>query len=96
MRFFHTRSRLLKHLHDERSEICLVNTLLTLPVRSAEEIDDDNWEQWQLEAAARGKREQITYAEQVFSQAFGPSRKLLVPMDVKRRSRSLVFDMALR
>ena len=87
---------MLKHLHDEKSEICLVNTLLTLPVRSAEEVEDDNWRQWELEAEARSRREQITYAEQVFGQAFGPTRKLLVPLDVRRRSRSLVFDMALR
>ena len=96
MRYFHNRSRLLKHLHDQRSEICLINTLLTLPVRSADDIEDDNRRQWELEADARKHRERIDYAEQVFEKAFGPSRKLPVPLDVCRVSRSPGFDMALK
>ena len=78
LRNFHTRERLVEHLH-KASPICLMNTLLFHPRLDADVIASADAEQRARGVAARARLENPSYAEQIARQGFGPLEVFLVP-----------------
>ena len=94
LRNFHTRTRLLDHLH-KKSEICFLNVLLRLEPLSQREVEKADYVQWKSENDYRKRGVNKAYAECLVSQMYGPMQIIVVPNEHSRKSRYPLFFMAL-
>ena len=95
LRDFHSRERLVDHLH-KASPICLLNTLLFLPRLNDDFIVAADKAQRERGTAARARGVDPTYAQQIVRQKFGPWQTFLIPMGHSRESRYPLFEKALK
>ena len=95
LRNFHSRERCIEHVH-KASPICLMNTLLFLPRLSPDVIAKADEEQKARGMAARARRENPVYAQQIVRQGFGPVQPFIIPIGHSRESRFKMFSDALK
>ena len=94
LRHFHTRTRLLDHLH-KKSEICFLNVMLRLAPLTQREIEQADYVQWKSENDYRKRGLNKAHAESMVSQMFGPMQVIVVPKEHSRKNRYPLFFMAL-
>ena len=85
MRQYPSRTKLLRHLH-EKMEVCLVNTILTMPKLSEDVVAEADRVQAAAEAKARAAGEHHAYTQALCGQRFGPMRRIWIPNGHPRRS----------
>ena len=92
MRRFACRSKVMAHLHEAKgTQICVVNTLLSLLLLTDQEEVEANAQQAADEAACTKPAERRDYTTALVEQSCGPLTKFLVPLDCKRSSRYSMF-----
>ena len=94
LRKFANRSRLVDHL-SEKSGVCLMNVLLTLPRLEQEHIDELNEADKALEQSNRAKLVRHTFSSVKAVQLQGPLRQLVISLNHSRQSRYPAFIAAL-
>jgi len=95
LRNFHTRERLIEHLH-KGSPVCLLNTLPFHPRLDPDVIEAADSEQRARGKKARSRCENPSYAEHIVRQGFGPMQTLIIPVGHSRESRFFLMQEALR
>ena len=83
MRRYPSRTKFLGHLH-EKMEICLINTMLTMPHLSEEVVEEANRKQAAPEQKARNAGEHFAYTEALCGQTYGPMRRQQCILGVAR------------
>ena len=83
---FGSRSNLLNHVH-KKSPVCLANILLKLQPLPEVDVEQEDWDQWVIEAALRKRGLSKDYAEVLVKQAYGSLRTMVIPLGHSRRSR---------
>ena len=78
----------MEHVHNTVScpRVCLVNTMLWLPVADPDEVAEPDWTQYAEEAASRARGEKCSYSDEPVVQAYGPLQRILIPKGHSRQS----------